>query len=192
MLNADLSSSDLLTNPSSTPSENYKQYYDTLISLLNKYAPLKIMNITHKTNNPWFSKHLMYHKQRKRQLERLWRKERSPLCRSALRRQINLFNRLVSQAKSQYFSNNISQFKNNPRKLWNEFDKLLHKEQNLTLPTHCSNKDLADSFATYFSDKIKKKFVLVSPVSPFHSVGMTCARTLAEHLCSSLVWCLRN
>ena len=115
-LRSDLFSSDLLINPASNTSQLYEQHYNTLTSLIDKRAPLKTTNRSHQTNNPWFCNRLLYHKQRKRQLERLWRKEGSPLRRSALRQQINIFNRLVSSAKAQYFTNNIGQHKNNPTK----------------------------------------------------------------------------
>ena len=58
-----------------------------------------------------------------------FREKRSPSCMSALRRQINHYNRFVSKASTQYYSNNISSYNNDPKKLWIELHKILHKRK---------------------------------------------------------------
>ena len=53
---------------------------------------------------------------------------------------------------SDYYIKLISDNSHNFRKLWRE----LHKTLNATLPSHESEKSLADQFASFFSKKIKK------------------------------------
>ena len=42
------------------------------------------------------------------------------------------------------------------KKLWNEIGNILQTEKHLTVPSHTSCKGLANSFVTYFSNKIDK------------------------------------
>ena len=42
------------------------------------------------------------------------------------------------------------------RKLWRELHKTLNRVPDATLPSHESKKSLADQFASFFSNKIKK------------------------------------
>ena len=67
----------------------------------------------------------------------------------------NLCNRLMTEAKSQYFSNSINENSENPRRLWDTINTYLHKTPAAALPESNNVKSLCEHFAKYFSDKIR-------------------------------------
>ena len=58
--------------------------------------------------------------------------------------------------KSDYYSKLISDNSHDSRKLWRELHKTLNRVSDATLPSHESEKSLADQFASFFTNKIKK------------------------------------
>ena len=96
----DLANSPQITDPKSNLTDLYNQYYDILHELINKQAPLKTKQLTPSSKQPWISGNILYHKQRKKQPKRLWRKEKMCLRKSNLRWQINHFNKLTAAAKT--------------------------------------------------------------------------------------------
>ena len=90
-----------------------------------------------------------------RQLERRWRRSRSGYDRSKYRNYRNLCNRLMTEAKSQYFSNLIDENSENPRRLWDTINNILHRTPASALPESNNVKSLCDHFAKYFCDKIR-------------------------------------
>ena len=81
--------------------------------------------------------------------------------RSRLRRQIGWCNRLANRDKTVYYRKLISDNSHDLKKLWRELHKVLHRSQSTTLPSCESSKSLADRFATFFSNKIMKKFFFI-------------------------------
>ena len=92
----------------------------------------------------------------RRQFERTWRRAKNPLNRSRLCHQIVRCNALVNKDKSDYYSKLILDNSHDSRKLWQELHKTLNKVSDAALPSHESEKSLADQFASFFSNKIKK------------------------------------
>ena len=90
-----------------------------------------------------------------RQLERRWRRSRSGYDRSKYRNYRNLCNRLMTEAKSQYFSNLIDENSENPRRLWDTINKILHRTPAAALLESNNVKSLCEHFAKYFCDKIR-------------------------------------
>ena len=71
-------------------------------------------------------------------------------------RQIAQCTALVNKDKSDYYSKLISDNSHDSRKLWFELHKTLNRVSDATLPSHESEKSLADQFASFSSNKIKK------------------------------------
>ena len=90
------------------------------------------------------------------QFERTWRRAEKPLNRSRLHRQIALCNAHVNKDKSDYYSKLISDNSHDSQILLHELHKTLNRVSDATLPSHESEKSLADQFASFFSNKIKK------------------------------------
>ena len=125
--------------------------------ILDRHAPLLTKHVPNKTPCPWYTKEIEIAKQRKRALEKLWRKPatRTPLNRSRYRAQVNLCNRLLSKARSEYYAKTLEQSSGNSKQMWNSVNKILHWVPERCLPDHTSLKLLANSFVQYFGKKIE-------------------------------------
>ena len=150
-------------------SDDCNRYYTTLnysrlalvlvqhSSLLDKYAPV-ITKLSKRTCKPslWFSSTLH-------------------ALRSSIRYAANLYNALAllspghllslfatvtttlySRLTKQCYTNRISSVSDNPRRLWQTVNKLLCRKSASPLPTSTSFTSLADSCASFFTDKISK------------------------------------
>ena len=84
------------------------------------------------------------------------RRSRLDTDRKNLTFQTHRYNNLLGQAKSDYYTEMITENQNNPKKLWNCMNRILHRSDPSPLPD-CSDKSiLANNFGTFFSDKIAK------------------------------------
>ena len=88
-------------------------------------------------------------------LERTWRRSRTHLDRSRHKHQCHLCNRMMTKAKSKYLADVISENSDNPRRLWNSINNILHRIPPPALPEFTSVKSLCDHFSRYFVDKIE-------------------------------------
>lgn len=154
-LRHDLSTAFSSQNGENTPDLLYDFYHSTLTKILDIHAPACTFVPKHPVKS-WITPAILQAKRVKRQLERLWRKYKSPLFKSKLRRQINLYNRLITSAKHQYFKQVVDASQGNSKKLWDTLRTILHKSQSTSLPDSSSYQDLANAFADFFSEKIQK------------------------------------
>lgn len=153
-LRRDLVSSDLLVKPSSTScSDLYDQYHHTLVSLLDKYAPLCSKKVARQTEK-WLSPEFFNAKRLKRRFERLWRRTKSSSDRSKFRQQVNTCNRIINNAKSHFYSNLIQGNLDKPKKLWQILRSALNFSQSSKLPDDPSDSSLANKFCKFFENKI--------------------------------------
>ena len=58
--------------------------------------------------------------------------------------------------KKEYFSSLVSSASDNPKRLWQTVNKLLHRKSSSPLHTTSPGTSLADSFASFFTGKISK------------------------------------
>ena len=95
----DLGNSAFVKCPGDTVSGLCEQYLDDLSKLLDKHAPLVTRTFT-KQATGWLSDTYRLAKTIRRQLERIWRKDKSAYNRARLRRQIGRCNSLVNKDKA--------------------------------------------------------------------------------------------
>ena len=152
---ADILDSSLIKNPKNELHDLCDQYTSVLTSLLDKHAPLQTKNVVEKALTPWMTSKLLDCKRSCRQLERRWRRSRSGYDRSKYHNYRNLCNRLMTEAKSQYFSNLIDENTENPRRLWDTINNILHRTPAEALLESNNVKSLCEHFAKYFCDKIR-------------------------------------
>ena len=83
--------------------------------------------VPNKTPCPWYTEENEIAKQRRRALEKLWRKPatRTPLNRSRYRAQVNLCNRLLSKSMSEYYTQTLAQSSGNSKQMRNSVNKIL-------------------------------------------------------------------
>ena len=150
----DLQNTSFVRSPADAVVDLYKQYAHDLGHVLDRHAPL-VSRMIKKDSSDWMSDDCRCAKSLRRQFERTWRRAKNALNRSRLRRQIVRCNALVNRDKSDYYNKVISDNSHDSRKLRRELHKTLNKVSDATLPSHESQKSLADQFASYFSNKIK-------------------------------------
>ena len=90
-------------------------------------------------------------------LERTWRRSRTHLDRSRYKHQCHLSNRMMTKAKSKYLADVISESSDNPRRLWNSLNNILHRIPLPSMPEFTSVKSLCDHFVDE-NDTIRSKF----------------------------------
>ena len=130
----------------------------------------------------------------RRQFERTWHRAKNPLNRSWLHRQIVRCNAHVNKDKSDYYSKLILDNSHDSGKLWGELHKTLSKVSDATLPSPESEKSLADQFASFFSNKIKKIRDNFAPSStaynvhpPLHPPKITVFRQVSEETVDKII-----
>ncbi len=178
----DILNSSLVVDPGDTAEKLAKQYGDTLTSILDKHAPLSTKLVIPKPNiNPWMSPEILAAKRQRRYLERTWRKNPTALNRSRYTRQTHLCNRMMSKAKSSYYSEIISTNSGDQRSMWKALNQILHRRPTMSLPDCLSLGQLASTFGSFFLDKIaliRTSFSDVAPSDDRHPPGGTNAPSL--------------
>ncbi len=175
---SDLSSSRLITHTPNSLGSLLISYDLTLTTLLNKHAPLKTKLFSHGSNhhsNRWFTPALRAFRSLRRHAENTFRRTHSPADLSTLSKLTNRYHKLIASTKKLYYSNIINSCSDCPRRLWSTVNSLLHRTNSHPLPNSSSFSSLANSFASFFSDKIEKLRLAFSsnPSSPSdpHSPG---------------------
>ena len=132
----------------------YEQYVHGLTDVLDRHVPL-VSGLTKPIwtdSADWLSDSYRHAKSLKCEFEIRWHRAKNSLNRSRLYCQIAQYNALVN---SDYYNKLISDNSQDSRKLWHVLCKTLNRVPEVTLPSHESDKSLADQFASFFLNKIK-------------------------------------
>lgn len=122
-------------------------------ALLDKHAPVLTRTVTVKTKVPWLNGDIKEAKQKRRQLERKWRQTNLTIHRDLFKEQRQEVSRLISSAKSVYYTEKIDECASDYKGLYKVINQLLPKPE-LRLPCGESAQELANSFSQFFRDKI--------------------------------------
>jgi len=126
-----------------------------VLCLLDKHAPVITKLSSRKSeSDPWFTSTLRAFKSTVRRAENIWKRTHSALYWSSFKSLRNRYHNLILTSKKQYYSNLVSLSSDNPRHLWQTINKLLHRNSSSPLPVFTPVNALADSFASFFTDKI--------------------------------------
>ena len=85
-----------------------------------------------------------------------WRKSKLAIDYDLFANQSKVVREMVTQAKSEYYSEKVCAAETDQKAMFQIVDKLLHSSQETSLPTHDSLKHLCDSFGIFLQDKISK------------------------------------
>ena len=153
--NNDILDSQLLTKPKQDLSGLCEQFFSVLRNILDRHAPFFTKRVPNKTPCLWYTEEIEISKRWRRALEKIWRKPatRTPLNRSLYRAQVNLCNRLLSKARSEYYAKKLEQSSGNSNQMWNSVNNILQRVPEHYLPDHSSLKLL--TFVQYFGKKIE-------------------------------------
>ena len=150
----DLKASPLLCSPSTSLEDLVCQYDMVLAGLLEKHAPLKRRTITVRQSNPWHSKDIIDAKKLCRRMERAWRNSKLVADRLAFQEKRNVLHDLITSSKSDYYSDKVIRC-TDQKSLFRVIEELIPKGKP-KLPSHDNKEKLAETFNTFFSQKIEK------------------------------------
>ena len=158
-LNIDKFRRDLLAIPFvSSPSDDidllHEQYMSGFYGLLDIHAPVKTKQLI-KPAPSWITDEYRTAKCMRRQYEHAWRRDKSSVNRSHLRRQIKRCNHILNRNKGRFYHNLVSENCGDGKKLWQALNRIL-RWSNTVLPSFVDEKLLANRFGSFFIEKIKK------------------------------------
>ena len=134
--------------------ENIIKYNGILKDLMDEEAPEKTKTIKVVPNSLWFDEEYKQKRKERRKAEKVFKKSKSVSDHEkfvTLRKQTT---DLAYRKKRDHYANKLKQ--GNSKTMYSVVNKLLDKKQDVVLPTASSDKELADGFANYFSEKITK------------------------------------
>ena len=131
-------------------------YHDILNLLVDKHAPSVTKTIVVRNNIPYYTQELYDAKRIKRQHERRWRKTQDKSHLELYRLSASKANKLLRQAKANYYSGVIDNHSNDIKTLFKVTNKLLGKSDSSPLPTGFTASQLAEEFSNFFINKVQK------------------------------------
>ena len=130
-------------------------YNEMLVKILDKHAPLKTKTVKLVPRSPWFDSEYRNLRSIRRKAEKQYKRSNLPEHLEnykSLRKQTT---NLALSKKKEYFDSKLNEMKNS-KTIYTVMNKLLDSKQERILPATYSDKELADSFMTYFQEKISK------------------------------------
>jgi hypothetical protein len=162
----DIMKSNLITHPADNIEDLVTQYNTDLMTTLNIHAPLMTKTVSLRARPPWYTDTIRAAKQSRRKAERRWRSTKLVIHLDLYKEESNKVNRLCSVAKKEYLSVKIEESTSDQKQLFHITNQLLHKKKCSKLPTFADEKDMADTFADYFEEKIQNIRKQFGPSSP--------------------------
>ena len=132
------------------------EFNQGLRNALDKHAPVKTKQVSLRPFSPWFSGDILREKRNRRAIERSLRTKYTIERLKQYKECKNRLNRLIKNAKKDYYENAITVDNRNPKALFKLFNKLVGERQSTQYPKAESNKQLANDFVQFFKDKIEK------------------------------------
>ena len=121
----DLRYSDLLLKSYSHLNTLVEQYNRTLLSILDTHAPEIQRLITVRPSAPWYTQEVADEKNKRRRLERKWRKSEMQSDRERYVHQCSVVNNLICNLKTTHYREIISENSGNQKVLFNTVNKLM-------------------------------------------------------------------
>ena len=170
----DLSVSELLSlneDDQRSVEELTNLYNTTLKLILDKHAPVKNKTVYVRENTPWFTYEITESKRKRRAAERRMIRSGSVEDKILYRKQCNDTGRVLLRAKLQYYSNRVLYCDKDQKKLFALTNSWMGSASKCILPTNDSQKDLADQFMTFFTNKVdtmhQELLANLDPQNPF-------------------------
>ena len=127
------------------------------MKVMDKLAPVKTKTVSNKPKLPWFNDNLACEIRKRKWLEKIWHRDRTNTNNSHLfYTQHHKVSNMLSFAKKDFYKTALNENKHNYQKIFGICNTLLGRNQELPLSTCNSNKELANDFNTFFTDKIQK------------------------------------
>ncbi len=135
------------------PDDLLRRYTDAVEHTLDKHAPNVTRKRQHKKKCPWYDETVHGMRQKKRQLERQWRRTGLEVHREMYITQRSSLNSYINRAKAAYYNDLLTTA--DQKTTFRVLDSLL-KVKHVPLPESDSIQELTDNFASFFAQKIEK------------------------------------
>jgi hypothetical protein len=147
---ADLEKELVLEQNSDT---NYlvKNYNKAISNTLNKHAPFASLRLKGSKRIPWYSDAIHEARQKRRRVERLWRKSHLEVHRQMFLQEQKQVADLISKAKHEHFQSELMECDS---KQMFKVVKHLTCDTEVVYPSHTKPSELATKFVDYFDEKI--------------------------------------
>ena len=146
--------SNLVQSPPTELNDLVQEYDRTLADILEQHAPLLTKEVVLRPHAPWYNSSIREAKLARRKAERRYRKDKTTINKDMFKDSQREVNRLCTEAETEHLSRKVSKNEKDPKALFNIAKQMLAKGKDNTLPSHGSEKDLANKSATFFDTKI--------------------------------------
>jgi hypothetical protein len=140
--------------PSNTNCNDLVAFYEESVTrVLDKHCPVNTRMCSVRPRMPWYNQTIHEARRIRRRSENKWRKSRLEVDKQIFLEKKAEVDRMINQAKSGYFKNQL--FSAVSKKQFNVLNTLLNYSSKI-LPTTDSLGNLANRFASFFIEKVKK------------------------------------
>ena len=131
-------------------------YHNQLSDLFNTHAPIITRTTSAGKRDPWINQEIFDAKRRMRQTERRFRKHPNRENYSEFCQTRDNFRSLLAHHKTEYLEGELGKCGRDPKLLYKQFNKIMHRQKVNPLPDRSSDKELANDFNQFFKEKIDK------------------------------------
>ena len=125
--------------------------------VLDLHAPIQTKMIKTDTGHPpWVDGEYRMQRAKRRQLERLYKRTKNRDHKNNFNKQARLCRKLIVQKRENYLGNEIQGMQGDQKSLFSFIHRITDSSKRVTtLPNRSSDKELANDFNKFFSEKIK-------------------------------------
>ena len=134
--------------------DKVNHYNKSLREILDKHAPIKTKEIRILPNAPWFDEEYAELRRQRRKAEKRYMKSKSTEHKAQYQLLRLQTKELALKKKKSFVTKKLEASQN--KSLYSVVNSLLDNNRETVLPTAKSDQELANSFRTYFSEKIEK------------------------------------
>ena len=135
---------------------NLVDTFNSSADVLDKHAPLITRQVTIRDPTPWTTHEIRPEKQKRRKLERKWKKTNLQVDYDNFKSQRNKLSSILKMKKVEHINKFINEHKNDSKRLFNVFKRNTSGPLDTPFPHGKSDIMLAQDFSKYFSDKIDR------------------------------------
>ena len=148
------------------------ELYNSTTMILDKHAPAEIKNIIIRKPTPWNNTDIKKLKTAKRKAEKRWRRSKLTKDYEMFKEKKNDYNTFLNNLKSFDLRQKINRTKGNSKAMFKIINSSLNRKQDLPLPNHDIEINLANDFNNFFKDKIENIRSKFSDLQTVHDKKM--------------------
>ena len=134
-----------------------KSYNQAMTDIIDKHAPLKVKTVCTRSRPSWMDREYVDARAKRRKLEKVYQRSRSPQDLAQLKAQSKLCSKLVKIKKSDDLSKNIAARSGDQQALFKFVSSLSGKPNNHIYPNNYGDmNELVNEFNTFFVEKPKR------------------------------------